>query len=394
MHKNYQIRHQPYSYNLFGRRLILCTFLIFFSLTSACNVSNDATNEHRLEFKDSGPWINSEPFALSDKTGEVVLVDFWTYTCVNCLRTLPYLKDWHRKYVERGLTIVGVHSPEFDFEKVFQNVDSAVSQLGIEHAVFLDNEKETWRGFNNRYWPAKYLIDHEGIIRYQHFGEGDYAQTEHAIRKQLERAGFDLSDIPARTVGLDGPFDQLDSRKYQTRELYAGTDRNYLAYRNHINFRQGHPYIGNKEYFLSSDSSIMEEPVAFMDPGDYEDNMFYINGLWTKKSEYLSHARVTDDHSDYLVLKFSGAEVNVVLEEGYEIYRVRIYINDMPLTRYEAGVDIQFDEKGHSFVEVDQSRMFNIVKLRRSESRILKLSSNSSDFSVYAFTFGSEPRDD
>ena len=138
----------------------------------------------------------------------------------------------------------------------------------------------------------------------------------------------------------------------------------------------------------------MEEPVAFIDPGDYEHNMFYINGLWTKKSEYLSHARVTEDHSDYLVLKFSGAEVNVVLEEGYEIYRVRVYINDMPLTRYEAGADIQFDEKGHSFEEVDESRMFNIVKLRRSESRILKLSSNSSDFSVYAFTFGSEPRDD
>ena len=138
----------------------------------------------------------------------------------------------------------------------------------------------------------------------------------------------------------------------------------------------------------------MEHPVTFIDPGIYEDNVLYINGLWSKRDEYLSHARVTADHSDYLVLKFSGAEVNVVLEKGNGTYRVRVNISDVPLTRYEAGVDIQFDEKGQSYVEVSESRMFNIVKLRGSESRILKISSNSSDFSVYAFTFGSDPRDD
>ena len=213
MQGSYQITHQSNRSILPGSRFLLGIFSIFFCLTSACNISGDTSNGQRLEFKDPGPWINSDSFALSDKTGEVVLVDFWTYTCVNCIRTLPYLKDWHRKYGERGLTIVGVHSPEFDFEKVFQNVDSAVSQLGVEHAVFLDNEKETWREFNNRYWPAKYLVDHKGIIRYQHFGEGDYAQTEHAIRKQLERAGFDVSDIPAQTASLGGSFNQLDSRK-------------------------------------------------------------------------------------------------------------------------------------------------------------------------------------
>ena len=394
MQGSYQITHQSNISILSGRRFLPGIFLIFFCITSACNTSGDMSNGQRLEFKDPGPWINGDSFALSDKTGEVVLVDFWTYTCVNCIRTLPYLKDWHRKYGEHGLTIVGVHSPEFDFEKVFQNVDSAVSQLGVEHAVFLDNEKETWREFNNRYWPAKYLVDHEGIIRYQHFGEGDYAQTEHAIRKQLERAGFDVSDIPAHTARPGGSFNQLDSRKGQTRELYAGTDRNYLAHRNHIRFGQGHPYIGNKEYFVSSDTSNMEEPVAFIDPGTYEDNVLYINGLWRKGDEYLSHARVTEDHSDYLILKFSGSEVNVVLEEGNEIYRVRVTVNDIPLTRYEAGADIQFDENDQSYVEVGESRMFNIVKLRGSESQILKLSSNSSDFSVYAFTFGSDPRDD
>jgi len=117
-----------------------------------------------LEFSGLGPWLNSDPFTLYEQRGKVVLIDFWTYTCVNCIRTLPYLKEWHKKYSDHGLVIVGVHTPEFAFEKIFENVDTAVSDFGIEYAVAQDNDYQTWKVFDNRYWPAKYLLDKDGVI--------------------------------------------------------------------------------------------------------------------------------------------------------------------------------------------------------------------------------------
>ena len=123
-------------------------------------------------------WINSEPLTLEGLRGDVVLIDFWTYTCINCIRTLPYLKDWHDKYADLGLTIIGVHTPEFEFEKKKENVIDAVAEYGLEYPVVQDNDFGTWRAFENRYWPAKYLIDKDGYIRYSHFGEGAYQETE------------------------------------------------------------------------------------------------------------------------------------------------------------------------------------------------------------------------
>src|SRR5919107_290699 len=126
---------------------------------------------------------------LKDLKGKVVLVDFWTYSCINCIRTLPYLVDWNEKYADKGLVIVGVHSPEFEFEKNVDNVKAAVQKYGIKYPVVQDNDKGTWDAYENRYWPRKYLIDNEGYIRYDHIGEGGYAETEKVIRSLLaERA--------------------------------------------------------------------------------------------------------------------------------------------------------------------------------------------------------------
>ena len=154
------------------------------------------------ELTGTGRWINSEPFTLSDQMekGKVVLVDFWTYTCINCIRTLPYMRDWHEKYADKGLVILGVHTPEFEFEKVFENVVEAVERFGLKYAIVQDNEFGTWKAFNNRYWPAKYLIDANRTIRYSHFGEGAYDKTEEAIRELLVEAGYDIQGIP---VGAD-----------------------------------------------------------------------------------------------------------------------------------------------------------------------------------------------
>lgn len=136
-----------------------------------------------------GEWFNSPPLTLSDQKGKVVLIDFWTYTCINCIRTLPYLKSWHSKYADQGLVIIGVHSPEFEFEKDANNVQQAIDDFGITYPVVQDNNFTTWRAYSNRYWPAKYLIDQDGYVRYTHIGEGDYDETEGAIRELLEEAG-------------------------------------------------------------------------------------------------------------------------------------------------------------------------------------------------------------
>ena len=127
-------------------------------------------------------WINSEPLTLKELRGKVVFVDFWTYTCINCIRTFPHLSEWHRKYKDSGFVLLGVHSPEFNFEKKKENVVKEVRKYGLEYPIALDNDHETWNAFQNRYWPAEYLIDVNGNIRYHHFGEGRYAEIESEIK--------------------------------------------------------------------------------------------------------------------------------------------------------------------------------------------------------------------
>ncbi|AGU51673.1 thioredoxin-like domain-containing protein [Variovorax paradoxus B4] len=137
------------------------------------------------EFRNIDTWLNSPPLKLQELRGQVVLVDFWTYTCINCLNHLPYVQQWHEKYKDKGLTVVGVHTPEFAFEKSTRNVRDAIQRLQIRHAVAQDNSYGTWKAFNNQYWPAVYLIDKEGRIAYSHFGEGSYAATEKKIQALL-----------------------------------------------------------------------------------------------------------------------------------------------------------------------------------------------------------------
>ena len=144
-------------------------------------------------------WINSEPIRSDEYGGKVVLLDFWTYTCVNCIRTLPYLKEWHDKYADEGLLIVGVHTPEFDFEREYENVSAAVAELGIEYPVAQDNIRATWTSYRVQAWPTKYIFDGNGFVRFYHRGEGRYAETETVIRYLLEEMGRDLSHASNRT---------------------------------------------------------------------------------------------------------------------------------------------------------------------------------------------------
>ncbi|WP_144630486.1 thioredoxin family protein [Bordetella genomosp. 13] len=141
------------------------------------------------EFTGIEKWLNSEPLTLQGLRGKVVLVDFWTYTCINCINTLPYVKSWHQKYKDQGLVVVGVHTPEFPFERATANVQKALGRFGIEYPVAQDNRYATWEAYGNRYWPAFYLIDKHGRVVYSHFGEGRYKETEAEIQRLLGQPG-------------------------------------------------------------------------------------------------------------------------------------------------------------------------------------------------------------
>ncbi|MBB3228151.1 thiol-disulfide isomerase/thioredoxin [Luteibacter sp. Sphag1AF] len=162
--------------------------LAFCFLTGACTPGTQANSDAIAvapDFSGINHWINTEPLNMAQLKGKVVLVEFWTYSCINCIRVMPYVKQWHDRYRDQGLVVVGVHTPEYGYEKIRGNLETAVKRFGIEYPVAQDNEYRTWNAFGNRYWPALYLIDKDGRMVYQHFGEGDYAQTEARIRQLL-----------------------------------------------------------------------------------------------------------------------------------------------------------------------------------------------------------------
>ena len=339
------------------------------------------------ELRETGEWINSEPFTLAGMQDEnkVVLIDFWTYTCINCIRTLPYLRVWHEKYSERGLVILGVHTPEFEFEKDYDNVVEAVGKFALKYPIVQDNDFGVWRSFNNRYWPAKYLIDHEGKIRYAHFGEGKYDETELKIREILTEAGYDVSEITTDTN--PGPpvaqaaMEATSAAEGQTRELYAGYERNYGT----LLSGSAPPYVLHEEYYMAPDAEVM-----YTDPGEHRNHFLYLQGLWLNTAESLVHARETKNLEDYVAFKFVGTSVNAVMSPGEDsAYEVVVYLDDAPVPEDKAGKDIMYDPDGSSYVQVDESRMYFLVDQPEFASGELRLASNSPDFSLFAFTFGS-----
>ena len=330
-------------------------------------------------------FINTDPFTLEELRGDkVVLIDFWTYTCVNCIRTLPFIKEWHEKYKDAGLVIVGVHAPEFEFEKLEENVKMAVDEWGIEYPVVLDNDHGTWDAFLNRSWPAKYLIDKDGVIRYTHFGEGEYIETEDEIRKVLAELDTDVAGIEHSNIeDADFHLDALaqDPLEGLTGELYAGVERNYGALQ-----YGGSPYVLHEEYYQG-----LGRVVEYEDTEEEHYNQFiYLQGSWINELENLRHARVTENYEDYILVNFKAAEVNVVLTIGDSDapYDVRVLVNDEPVKEEQAGLDVQWDDEGNSFITVEEPRMYRVIQLDDFEGHELKLSSNSDQFRVFAYTFG------
>lgn len=321
---------------------------------------------HRLakvrapEFPRGLTWLNGAPQQLRGLAGKPVLVDFWTYSCVNCQRTLPYLKHWYERYHDLGLTIIGVHSPEFTFEKDEGNVQRALKDAGIPYPVVLDNDYAVWRLYANRAWPHSYLISKDGVIVYDHVGEGGYAETEMAIQKALMETGVKKLPGIAHDVAATGAA------------CYRTTPETYLGY------LRGH--YGNEEEFLP------EAEEAFTDRGEHEDDTPYLHGHFTIAGEYVEHTKALAVPSEYLTLKYSAFGVNLVMEASDKT-KVVVELDGLPLSDDMCGPDVDRGRDGITTVSVGAARMYRLVKAATYHRGTLTLRMTSPGLRMYAFTF-------
>jgi thiol-disulfide isomerase/thioredoxin len=318
------------------------------------------------EFPKGVTWLNSPPLTLKQLRGKVVLVDFWEYTCVNCIRTFPYLKEWERRYRDKGLVIIGVHTPEFAFAKQVENVRRAAAGFGFKYPLVVDSDYKVWNAFDNHYWPAKYLIDKNGVIRYSHFGEGNYGNTEEQIQALLKQIHPNAAFPPVMEALR--PEDRIGAVCYPvTPELYAGSARGELG---------SHPAASGES--------------VYQDPGTHEDGVIYPHGAWAQGSESLLHTRQTSTPQDYVALKYHALGLNAVLkpERGKPI-RLGVEQDGRPVAKADAGADLRYDAAGRSYVLVDQPRMYNLVKNAKFGRRELKLLAADEGLGLYSFTFTS-----
>lgn len=300
------------------------------------------------EIVTDGQWFNTAGKALSmeDLVGKVVLIDFWTYSCINCVRTIPHLQSWYEAYKDQGLVVIGIHSPEFAFERNGENVQKAMEELGVTWPVVLDNQFAQWQAYSNRYWPAEYFIDATGRIRYFHFGEGGYETSEQVIRQLLDEAG-----MKTKAMAASKPEAKLESRTGET----------YLGFKRTEGFSSAEELVENEYREYTSDRS--------PDNGEWT-----LDGNWAFTKEY-----IVNEGDGTLELGFYSKNVFLVIEPVNE----------------EAIVEIKIDgEKAGNTADVengvlnpDESRLYQLVELAEAGSHVLKLKVKGK-VRLFAFTFG------
>lgn len=304
-------------------------------------------------------YLNTTQEALAAQIEDsVVLYDIWTYSCINCIRTLPYITSWNEKYADEGLLIIGVHSPEFEFEKNRENVEFAIQKHGITYPVVMDNDMETWKAFENRYWPRKYIADHEGNIRYDHIGEGDYENTERVIQSLLrERAD-------ALDMDIDSTSSIVDIAEYEnegfTRELYFGF---ILARGNQL---------GSPEGFTPGSD------VTYTIPDDIQNDRFYLDGTWSNLADGMKLV----SESGRIVLSYHAKQVNIVAGSSMP-GKLGVYLDSEPITSAHAGADIT-----DGTVMISEHELYNIITSPESQRHTLELYTTESGFEIFTFTFG------
>ena len=334
------------------------------------------------EFSGITNWINSSPLTLQELRGNVVLIDIWTYTCVNCIRTIPYIKEWYSRYQDQGLVIIGIHAPEFEFEKLTANVESSMIDLDISWPVAQDNDMKTWDSYGNMYWPAKYVLDKNGVVKYRHFGEGSYAETENAIRILLEDYGHNKIDydnsLPVDQK-VDLSFGQSVLPKV-TPELYFGRRRNAG-----ILLSGGTPYIVQEEYYLDQ-----EQPVVLIVPDVLSSDKIYLNGEWQIEEENVTHSRDSTDSSDFVAIQYSSKTVNVVMSSSTPtLQKIWVTVNGDWLTDQNKGDDVILESTGESYLWIDKPQMYKVINHGKyKKDMTLNLATDSMGSQFYAFTFG------
>ena len=321
------------------------------STSSSAPGQNQGSGPLAPDFAGIDHWLNSSPLTMSGLRGKVVLVDFWTYSCINCIRTLPYVEGWYQKYAADGLVVVGVHAPEFAFEHDTANVTAAIARFGITYPVAQDNEFKTWGAYNNNYWPADYLIDAGGHIRETHFGEGDYAKTEASIRALLAEAGSTALPTPGSSAAAP-PFGNG-----QTPETYLGSDRsNSLAGR-------GSAPAGTGKFDL---------------PGQLPDDTFALRGTFDVQPQYI----IVTTTGDQLEISFQARDVYLVMAAD----------STVPVTVKVTGAN---GDQGTEDVAADGSltvgpaRLYHLVHLSTAARGTVTITFNAPGARAYAFTFGS-----
>jgi thiol-disulfide isomerase/thioredoxin len=307
-------------------------------------------------------WLNSPPLTAPALRGKVVLIDFWTYTCINWLRTLPYVRAWAEKYKEQGLVVIGVHAPEFAFEKDIDNVRWAVKEMRIDYPVAVDSEHNIWRAFKNRYWPALYFIDAQGRVRHQHFGEGSYEQSEMVIQELLAEAG--AAAIGREPVSVDA------------RQIEAAADWGSL--------KSAENYVGYErtENFASPGGAVLDKARRYQLPAMLRLNEWALSGDWTVKKE----AAVLNRPNGAIAYRFHARDLHLVMgpaAPGTSV-RFRVLIDGRPPGAAH-GIDV--DEQGSG--AVTEQRLYQLIRQPKPiVERHFEIEFFGSDVEAFAFTFG------
>jgi len=324
------------------------------------NIEEKIKNYQRAkELVNPQAFINADKISIFDLTGKkVVLLDFWTYSCINCLRSIPYLNLWYQKYKDRGLEIIGVHTPEFQFEKDYANVKLAVDKFSIQYPVVLDSEFGTWNAYGNRYWPGKYLIDIDGFIPYEHHGEGDYEKVEEKIQEllneRLERLGFKEKI----TEPLSNPdMEKINFLEIKTPEIYFGANQNF-------NLANGeHQMVG---------------PQTLPEPQEIKLNGLYLSGDWNISSEYAENVNPNAKISLYYHAKnvyFVGGSKNGA--------KIKILL-DKKEPDALAGKDIAKD--GQAIIK--EEKLYELIKNNNYGEHLIEIIVENPGLEAFTFTFG------
>ena len=307
-------------------------------------------------------WLNSKPLTPEGLRGRVVLVDFWTYTCVNWLRTLPYVRAWAAKYRDKGLTLIGVHTPEFGFERNIDNIVAQSRTFGVDYPVAVDSDYGVWRAFDNHYWPAVYLADGEGRIRHHHFGEGEYGMTEMAIQQLLLDAGAHDIDQELVEVEPRGLEVAADLRTLRSPETYVG--------------------YGQSTGFASEDGAAFDRPHAYSARARLALNYWDLSGTWT----IARHAAVLDEPGGRIVSQFHARDVNLVMgpaSRGAAI-RFRVFL-DGEIADGAFGTDVAADGSG----VVTGQRTYQLIRQSgQIADRRFEIEFLDAGIEAYCFTFG------